>query len=273
MECQLDNITLHYEVYGAGRPMVMIHGYGPDHWIMTGCMEPIFRERAGWQRIYFDLPGMGQTHAPEWLTNADQMLQVIQEFIDRTIPGQSYAVAGESYGGYLARGLVKRQPERVEGLCLICPVILADHEKRTLPPRQTLVREPGLDSRIAPEDKESFKDFREMAVVENRRNWERCRNEVYPGVQAANYEFLGRYAASGYSFSFDVDALPVPFAKPALFLLGRQDSVVGYADAWRIMDAYPRATLAVLDRAGHNLQIEQESLFNGLVGEWTGKME
>jgi len=51
-------------------------------------------------------------------------------------------------------------------------------------------------------------------------------------------------------------------------LLGRQDSGVGYKDAWSILDNYPRATFAVLDRAGHNLQIEQEELFNSLVSEW-----
>ncbi len=273
MECQLEGITLHYEVHGAGRPMVMIHGYGPDYRLMTGCMEPIFREHAGWQRIYLDLPGMGQTRAPGWLTNADQMLQVLKEFINRVIPGQRYAVAGQSYGGYLARGLVHRQPERVDGLCLICPVLVADKKKRTLPPRVTLVRDPGLDSRIAPDEAGSFKDFRGMAVVESQLIWERSLDEVYTGVWAADHEFLDRYAANGYSFSFDVDALPTPFTKPALFLMGRQDSIVGYADAWRIMDAYPRATLAVLDRAGHNLQIEQEGLFNALVGEWIGRME
>ena len=31
-------------------------------------------------------------------------------------------------------------------------------------------------------------------------------------------------------------------------LLGRQDSSVGYKDAWSILDNYPRGTFAVLDR-------------------------
>lgn len=51
-------------------------------------------------------------------------------------------------------------------------------------------------------------------------------------------------------------------------LLGRQDSVVGYKDAWDILDNYPRVTFAVMDRAGHNLQLEQEELFFSLVKEW-----
>jgi pimeloyl-ACP methyl ester carboxylesterase len=77
----------------------------------------------------------------------------------------------------------------------------------------------------------------------------------------------------GYAFSFDVDAVAAPFEKPVLILAGRQDGIVGYRDAWGILENYPRATFAVLDRAGHNLQIEQERLFNALVGDWLERVE
>ncbi len=48
---------------------------------------------------------------------------------------------------------------------------------------------------------------------------------------------------------------------------------MGYKDAWDILDNYPRGTLAVLDRAGHNLQLEQVELFNCLVNEWLDRVE
>jgi pimeloyl-ACP methyl ester carboxylesterase len=35
---------------------------------------------------------------------------------------------------------------------------------------------------------------------------------------------------------------------------------------------YPRATFAVLDVAGHNLQIEQPRLFNALMHEWLDRV-
>lgn len=58
------------------------------------------------------------------------------------------------------------------------------------------------------------------------------------------------------------------YEKPVLLLAGRQDISVGYRDIIEIIEDYPRATLAVLDMAGHNLQIEQPELFESLVGEW-----
>ena len=59
--CDLGNMRVYYETYGEGVPILMIHGFCPDHRLMQGCMEPIFVGRPGWKRIYFDLPGMGRT--------------------------------------------------------------------------------------------------------------------------------------------------------------------------------------------------------------------
>ena len=39
------------------------------------------------------------------------------------------------------------------------------------------------------------------------------------------------------------------------------------------VENYPRASFAMLDRAGHNLPIEQEALFTALVSEWVGRVE
>jgi pimeloyl-ACP methyl ester carboxylesterase len=45
-----------------------------------------------------------------------------------------------------------------------------------------------------------------------------------------------------------------------------------YKDAWSILENFPRATFAVLDRAGHSLQIEQEEIFNSLINEWISRV-
>ncbi len=106
MECPLDNITIHYQTFGEGKPILMLHGAPLDHRALIGCMEPIFKDRDGWLRVYPDLPGMGQTEAVDWITSENQMLEVILEFIDRVIPGQSFTLVGHSYAGRLARGII-----------------------------------------------------------------------------------------------------------------------------------------------------------------------
>jgi pimeloyl-ACP methyl ester carboxylesterase len=67
----------------------------------------------------------------------------------------------------------------------------------------------------------------------------------------------------------DPDRAGLPaFTGPSLILVGRQDIAVGYVDQFSLLTDYPRAILAVLDVAGHNLQIEQPVLFAALAEEW-----
>ena len=90
-------------------------------------------------------------------------------------------------------------------------------------------------------------------------------------TQLADHAHQARLEAAGPS-SFEV-ASPVPFAGPTLILTARQDNIVGCQDAWDLLDTYPTATFAVLDRAGHFVPIEQEALCHALMREWLGRVE
>jgi pimeloyl-ACP methyl ester carboxylesterase len=270
MFCDLGNVSVYYETHGHGVPVLMIHGFYPDHRLMKGCMEPVFASRPGWKRIYFDLPGMGNTRGQTWIDSSDKVLEVVLAFVNRILPHQDFLVVGESYGGYLARGLVFKKGESIDGLLLICPLIVPNQDERSLPARKIIVEDRRFMSEL---DQPDAEEFESMAVVQNRANWERFRDEILVGLKAADRAYLEQLRSKGYRFSFDAESLLQPYDKPVLILTGRQDSSVGYGDAWRIVENYPRATFAVLDSAGHNLQIEQAKLFNVLVSEWLDRLE
>lgn len=271
MICEVGGLEIYYETRGEGVPIVMIHGYGIDHSVMTGCMEPIFEGRPGYRRIYFDLPGMGRTKAPGRPLNSDQILAAIIGFCDRVLPGEQFLVAGESYGGYLVRGLVYKVPERLLGILLICPVIEPERKLRALPERAVFARDEPLLESLEPQDR---KLFERMLVLQDRRRWERFQVDIIPGMKAPARDkaFLDHLMQCGYKFSFDVDGKARPFPRPALCLAGRQDATVGWKDMLRIIDSYPRGTFAVLDRAGHGLEVEQEAVFECLVCEWLDRI-
>lgn len=269
MECTLENITVYYETFGEGRPIIMLHGWPIDHRHMVSVMEPLFKRREGWKRLYPDLPGMGKTSGVDWLTHQDQMLDITLEFIDEVAPGQRFVVVGTSYGGYLARGVVHRRADIMDGLLLTVPVIRARDTERTLPPHVTLVEDPALTSELESDEKGSFL---EIAVVQSREMLEVMRAVITPAFEVADHEFLSRLREN-YAFSFDVDELAEPFMGPTLLLMGRQDAVCGYRDAWEILENYSRGTFVVLDRAGHGLGTEQRDLFHALVREWLDRVE
>jgi pimeloyl-ACP methyl ester carboxylesterase len=152
----------------------------------------------------------------------------------------------------------------VNGLCLLVPW-LSEHEDQTLPPPTTIVSDVNVMSQLSAAEAEIING---LAVVQSQKIVSWYRDVVVRARQKGE-----GLAMEKYTFSFDMDTSPQRFDKPALLLLGRQDSHVGYQDALAILEAYPRATLAVLDRAGHALGIEQERLFHGLLHEWLDRVE
>ncbi|MDC7224060.1 MAG: alpha/beta hydrolase [Spirochaetales bacterium] len=271
---KIDGMNIYYEIKGEGRPILFLHGYAVDHLCLSASLEPAFADRPGYKRIYLDLPGMGRSDSSDRILCADQMIAVVGELLQRIIPGENYLLSGYSYGGYLAQGMVNKYAKEIDGLFLLCPVVIPRNTARNLPPLVNLERDRDFLARLTPKEAE---EFGEMAVLLNEEVYQKCQKEILQPLAQGDKTFLRRYHREGYSFSFVEDHLPLPpespFEKPSLIVTGRQDGVTGYEDFWPLLEHYPRATFAVLDRAGHNLQIENNSLLLSHLKEWLDRIE
>jgi pimeloyl-ACP methyl ester carboxylesterase len=269
MEDSISGGTVHFNTVGEGTPIVMLHGGPGDLLYMKGLMEPIFQEHSNWQRLYLDLPGCGFTKTDETIKSYDDVLEFVLEFIAQQLPDRRFALAGHSYGGYLARGVIHRWPNRVSGLCLITPRIVQDLEKKIVPEHATLFAEPGFRECLTPGE-EWMTDY---LVVQTKEGLEAMRRYFLPGLERYDEAHSNRMKSIRPGLSFDVDELESPFESPTLIITGRQDRATGYQDAWGLLDKYPRATFVVLDKAGHFLGlVEQKKLFRSLVMEWLDRM-
>jgi pimeloyl-ACP methyl ester carboxylesterase len=161
--------------------------------------------------------------------------------------------------------------ELIDGIAMIVPVIFAEDAKRTVPTRKVLVEDPAVRADLTPTEAAFF----DIEVVRSREwlDYERTFPQV-PEHENGDPAFLSkiREQAEKYAFSFDVDDVSEPFLGPSLIITGRQDAMVGYRDAWSILEKYPRATYVVLDRAGHVLE-EKAGLVNALMKEWLDRVE
>lgn len=256
---------LHHTELGAadGIPVLAIHGWTPDHRLMTGCCEPVFRARSGaYRRLYPDLPGMGRSPATG-VASSDDILACLEGYLDRHVGDAPFLVVGESYGGYLARALAARRAAQVRGLALICPVGGAvEHADRTVPEHRVLVREVDVDP---------ASDFAQVAVVQTPETFARTQREIVVGLDLADGDALARIRRH-WVLGESPEAGPA-YERPALFVTGRQDSSTGYIDSWALLEHYPRATFAVLDTAGHNAHIERPELFETLLHDWLDRVE
>ncbi len=270
MQYKSHGMNIFYESMGSGLPIIMIHGWGPDHRSLKGCMEPLFKGYEGdFRRIYFDLPGMGKTKGNEWLSSTDRMLELVIDFIEGIVPNQAFLLVGESYGGYLARGVVKKRQDLVKGMLLKCPLAKHETQFKNAPAFRVLARDNSLEDILSEEEKAYFEP---VTVIQTREVWMRFKEEVLPGLRVADHEYINKNWGKRAPFSFDVDELENPLEKSVLILMGKQDSMVGYIDSWHFLKNYSRASFMILDNAGHNLQIEQPGLFNCLVKDWLEKV-
>jgi len=262
------SVTLNFAERGAGVPVLAVHGWTPDHRLMLGCLEPVFARRPGYRRLYPDLPGMGRSYAPPSVASTDDILDALQSFVDREIGDAPFLLIGESYGGYLARGLTRARAAQVLGLALICPIgAKAEHAERTLPQRRVLRPNPALLAALPPRVAAPFAD---LAVVHTAETVRRFEAEVLPGLEAADAQATTRIRAH-WTLTDDPEG-GAPFERPTLILTGRQDDATGYADQYTLLPHYPRASFVILDVAGHNLQIEQPALFDALMLEWIDRV-
>ncbi len=270
MKLELSKATIYYESFGKGYPLLALHGWMTDHRHMERLFEPVFDNRDGWKRIYIDIPGHGRSFGTEAIRNSDDVLDTILEFIDTEMQGERFAIAGTSYGSILARGIVARHGDDVDGLLLIAPDVDHGLENTKLPPRTVIVK-----SEMAREDLQPLERclFESELVVQSAEALEILREVIVPAFEIADSVLLKKLSAS-YTLSFEEDMRAQIFDRPTLFLMGRQDHRTGYQNVWSIIENYPRASFAILDRAGHTVgAIEQVDLCISLINDWLNRVE
>jgi pimeloyl-ACP methyl ester carboxylesterase len=280
-----------YEERGEGYPFVALHGYSLDRHMSIGAFEPLFDEAGRatgeggrrYRRIYPDLPFMGESADGIPSPGHDGMLEAMARFLRELVPTGPFLLAGESYGGYLARGLAREFADRAGGLFFLCPSILAGNGDRDVPD-PIVLREEGSWREAAKADgatSEDLSDYEAFSVVRSQANFRRTRAEVISGIRVARLAALQRGLGGAGGFSFDRlgkagtadERFDPPFDRPACFFLGRQDPSTGWRDALRLAERYPRASYHILDAAGHNAQIEAPEAFAAAFRAWIADCE
>lgn len=248
---------------GRGMPLLFVHGFEVDHRLLLD-LEDLFTEDSPFERLHLDLAGFGGTPALPAPGGLPQLADWLDQVAGDLLGDAPFAAIGSSLGGLLVRELAARRPDQCRGLALLAPVVDPVPAHRQLPEPEVLVSDPELLASLDPEDAALYT---EVAVVQSRATWERFRDAALPGLRRADAGAVSRLAAD-----YDLPVLPderlAGFAGPVLLVMGRQDAVVGHEDQLALSRRLPRATAAVLDRAGHNVHLDQPVLVRALLRSW-----
>jgi pimeloyl-ACP methyl ester carboxylesterase len=189
------------------------------------------------------------------------MVEVVIDFAETIIPSQQFVIIGESYGGYLARGIVHHMPARVDGLFLWTPATYPRSERKRPEPVVRIKDDRVAAGLTTTAEKELFGLF----VVQSQEAMDFARAHILPGWEIADEKFLERVIDTRFSFDLHSQI----FEKPTHILCGRQDAVVGYEEAYEALGNFPLGTMVIVDGAGHTLGFtEGERLFKASVNAW-----
>jgi pimeloyl-ACP methyl ester carboxylesterase len=224
-------------------------------------MEPAFESVDGWRRIYPDLPGMGDSEVDPTVRDLDGYVRALIDLLSVVAPDGGLAVAGTSAGAALAQAVAHSLRDRIRGLFLRVPMLEPAR-------RQQFGSDAERDALLDAEPRDEWlpRDLAEQAEQKRESLWKPARERA---ATASALEEL-RNDPARYAVHVDVSGT---LTCPALIIAGRQDLRVGYEDAATAMTQYPRATVAVLDRASHVLPVGDRRLFDALIQDWLHRMD
>ena len=218
---------------------------------------------------------MGETPAGG-IEDLDSIFESVSSFVETHILPSNFLLIGSSCGAYIARALAYRYASAIDGLLLRVPVVEPATSKRDVDRRFIpAISDEALLSSLPQADRELLGDI-PVQTLEYIDTVRRKLETVWlPAVAASDSTALDkvRNDPNLYRLTVPLHSPEMPFSKPTLILTGRQDSDVGYRDAWSLVPCYPRATFVALDRADHGLPVDETDLFEALVGDWLRRVE
>lgn len=113
-KAKINDITLYYEIHGAGEPLVLISGFGADHVGWTPVLDAFAKH---YQVILLNNRGSGQTDAPIGPYSIVQMAKDTAALCDFLSIKQAHFI-GNSMGGYIVQQLAHDYPALTKSIVI-----------------------------------------------------------------------------------------------------------------------------------------------------------
>jgi pimeloyl-ACP methyl ester carboxylesterase len=253
----VDGVTLAYEEYGAGNPVVFIHGFPASSYSWRQAAQALSDSH---RTVCFDLMGFGYSDKP---LHADYSIERQTELIIAAMGKlqlRSVILVGHSIGGAVCLAALRRlgaDQSLVSGLVLVNSVCYLQE----LPWFMRALLLPALPTLA-------------MKLIPERWGFAVLKGWMYHPKNGMSREAAREYAARLQSprahealiavaeciIPDDIDELVASYTAirvPTLIIWGRQDRVIPLSFARRLADDIPRSTLCELNQCGHCPQEEK----------------
>ena len=249
---EIDNIKMAYTDTGAGRPVVLIHGYPFNRSLWN---EQIAALSGSYRVIAPDLRGFGESESSDGPSTMNRMAQDVALLLDHLeIP--RVTIGALSMGGYVTLAFYKQFASRVRALILADTRAQADTQEakqnraqqaeKALSEGMAGIADAMLPKLLTPETvskrPEVVKRIRDMML------------KTKPEAAAA--------ALRGMAERDDQTSLLSKISVPTLIIVGAEDAITPVADSEKMNECVAGSRLVVLENAGHVSNLERAEQFN-----------
>jgi len=240
-----DGARIHYEVHGAGAPVLLIMGLGSNAY---GWHRAIQWLAPHYEVIAFDNRGTGRSDVPDGAYSIAQMAADAAAVLD-AVGHASAHVVGASLGGMIAQRFALTFPERLRTLVLVCTTPGGQHAVRAGDDVLGALVQGGDDPSTVYRRNAWFlySETTRTAFPERIEEDLVYRNKI-PTVPAC---YLGQLqAAMGHDTWEELPALTVP----TLVVHGDADVLIPTENGRLLAQRIAGAELVIIAGAGHMLQ-------------------
>lgn len=246
--------------------LIFIHG-------LSGCWQnwleniPYFARRH--RVLAVDLPGFGDSPAPDWEVSVPNYGRFLLDFCE-AVGVADCAIVGNSLGGFVATEAAIRQPGRFEQLILVSAAGVSSARLRKRPvavvARMMAAGTPlafKAQTRALLRSRARTIAFSGVFDDPNRLRPELI-SEFFEGGMRGESFVEALTGLAGYDFLHRLEEVEVP----TLIVWGRKDRVVPARDALEFQRRLSNPELVVFDNCGHIPMAERPVRFNRLLEEF-----
>ena len=128
-QVSINGKQIFYQVFGSGKPVVLIHGFGEDCKVWKNQIEFLIEK---FHLIVPDLPGSGKSEMIDDMS-IEGMGEIIKTILDTEAPlnpPQGGTLIGHSMGGYITLAFAEKYPEYLNGFGLFHSTAYADSNEK-----------------------------------------------------------------------------------------------------------------------------------------------
>lgn len=242
---------MQYTKTGAGKTVVLIHGFGEDSRIWNRQVEWM---QKSYQVIVPDLPGTGASALTEDVS-MESMANQLKQLLDKE-GIQQCTLLGHSMGAYISLAFAERFPGLVQGLGLLHSTAFADNAAKKEARRKSIdfIQKHGTAAFLEASTPNLFSEKNRVKMSGKIEALVQQHSYMEPATLIAFYQAMIARP--------DRTALLKNAGFPVLFVIGREDQAVLFTDAMQQVYLPELSYIYILEKSGHMGMLEESLLFN-----------